>query len=296
MNNDKDLEIKNFIPIKILGSGTFGEVYICSHRATKKTYALKVEKKENSKTLSREYKVYKAMNPKQTKHISKLYAHGYLELNEKKVFGIVLDLFGSSLKQISDYMTYFSEKSIYMLALLILEAIEEVHRKNIIHRDIKPANFVFSKDGKNIVLIDFGLAISISKKKGEHKSNFVGTLKYAPLAAHVGTSQTYKDDIESIGYCLLYLLKKKLPWTSLKITPPEAKRKEINRLKTETTVFELTEGNQVFQKFFIYVRDLNWGERPNYEYLRSLFIRGIRQLNAECDFKFEWSLSDIQKL
>jgi hypothetical protein len=40
----------------------------------------------------------------------------------------------------------------------------------------------------------------------------VGTIKYCPLASHYGLEQFPKDDLESLGYLLVYLATKDLPW------------------------------------------------------------------------------------
>jgi len=45
----------------------------------------------------------------------------------------------------------------------------------------------------------------------------VGTFRYAARAPHFGEEQSRKDDLESLGYVLVYLCKGRLPWQDLKI-------------------------------------------------------------------------------
>jgi hypothetical protein len=53
----------------------------------------------------------------------------------------------------------------------------------------------------------------LQKKKG-----FIGTPRYASIAAHIGQDQSKKDDIESLLYNLAYIYFKKLPWLCLKVS------------------------------------------------------------------------------
>ncbi len=110
-----------------------------------------------------------------------------------------------------------------MLAEQSITRMETLHGKNIIHRDIKPENFVIGlgKTGKNLHLIDFGLAKYYRSKSGKHiplidGKGLVGTARYCSVNTHKGIEQSRRDDLESIAYTLVYYLKSKLPWQGLK--------------------------------------------------------------------------------
>lgn len=85
------------------------------------------------------------------------------------------------------------------------------------HRDLKPDNILLGNkyDSHSIYLIDFGLANSYKKNNEKARKiyqSIIGTAKYCPIASHLGLEQYPKDDLESLGYVLLYLVRGAVPW------------------------------------------------------------------------------------
>ena len=99
-----------------------------------------------------------------------------------------------------------------MVAIQAIDRIEFIHSKYVIHRDIKPENFLLGKDNKSIIyLIDFGMARKYkSSRTGKHlkyslTGKLFGTFRYLSYNASRGVEQSRRDDLESIGYMLVFL-------------------------------------------------------------------------------------------
>ena len=120
----------------------------------------------------------------------------------------------------------FSLKTVCMLAEQMITRLEYIHKKYILHRDIKPDNFTIGRGKKShiIYLIDFGLSKKYKSSKGNHEhikysenKKLIGTARYASINALKGCEQGRRDDMESLGYVLMYFLRGNLPWQGLKL-------------------------------------------------------------------------------
>jgi serine/threonine protein kinase len=86
------------------------------------------------------------------------------------------------------------------------------HSKNLIHRDIKPENFVIDREDISLMfMIDFGLSKYYRSGDGKHidfvqKKGMIGTARYSSINALQGMEQSRRDDLEAIGYVLIYFL------------------------------------------------------------------------------------------
>ena len=85
-------------------------------------------------------------------------------------------------------------------------------------------------------LVDFGLAKKYLNKEGKHiayRDNkfLTGTARYVSINTHLGIEQGRRDDIESLAYVLIYLLKGVLPWQNLKGASRQEKYERIMEKK-----------------------------------------------------------------
>ena len=171
-----------------------------------------------------------------------------------------------------------------------------MHLKNLIHRDIKPENFLISKDKKKkhlIYLIDFGMAKRFKDKINHipirYDKEFLGTAKFASVYTHMGIEQSRRDDLEGIGYVLVYLATGSLPWIDLIL---KSKKNKYNLVleKKKNIKFEDLCSNlpSCFVKYFNYVRSLQFEDQPDYQLLRGLFREAFEEKNYIFDYKYDW--------
>lgn len=117
---------------------------------------------------------------------------------------------------------HFSLKTVLMIADQMISRLEFLHKKGFIHCDIKPENMLLGRgyNSNVIYLIDFGLSKRFIDENRNHidygeNSVICGTARYMSINCHIGINLSRRDDMESLGYVLIYLLKGSLPWQGL---------------------------------------------------------------------------------
>jgi len=94
--------------------------------------------------------------------------------------------------------------------------------------------------------------------------------------------QSRKDDLESIGYMLIYFMKGRLPWQGLKVDNKRISYLKIGQMKKNILPEVLCENlPSEFRDYMKYVRNLKFEETPNYSYLRNLFVQLMRKQGFE---------------
>ena len=178
-----------------------------------------------------------------------------------------------------------------------MSRIEFIHSRNYIHRDIKPDNFLIGlgKKKQQIYIIDFGLAKRFrDPKTGLHipyldGKSLTGTARYASINTHLGIEQSRRDDLESLGYVLIYFLRGELPWQGMKARTMREKYEKIMEKKIASPIETLCKGfPEELAMFINYTRDLKFDDRPDYGYLRRLLKTISDKEQFQLDFAFDW--------
>ncbi|KAG9140928.1 hypothetical protein Leryth_010449 [Lithospermum erythrorhizon] len=299
-----------------IGSGSFGEIYLGTNIQTNEEVAIKLENvKTKHPQLLYESKLYRILQ-------------GGTGIPNVRWFGaegdyniLVMDLLGPSLEDLFSFCSRkLSLKTVLMLADQMINRVEFVHSKSFLHRDIKPDNFLMGlgRRANQVYIIDFGLA------KKENK-NLTGTARYASMNTHLGIGkcpssfvncylarlsaqyfelillftnieQSRRDDLESLGYVLMYFLRGSLPWQGLKAGTKKQKYDKISEKKVSTSIEALCRGYpSEFASYFHYCRSLRFEDKPDYAYLKRIFRDLFIREGFQFDYVFDWTILKYQQ-
>ncbi|KAK8610255.1 hypothetical protein V6N13_081418 [Hibiscus sabdariffa] len=265
-----------------LGKGGFGQVFVGRRISAAGPGALEVALKfehRSSKGCNYgppyEWQVYNALGG----------SHGVPRVHYKGRQGdyyvMVMDMLGPSLWDVWNNNSH--TMSIEMVACIAIEAIsilEKMHSRGYVHGDVKPENFLLGTPGtpdeKKLFLVDLGLATKWrDSSSGQHVEYdqrpdvFRGTVRYASVHAHLGRTGSRRDDLESLAYTLIFLLRGRLPWQGYQ---GENKGFLVCKKKMATSPETLCCFCPApFRQFVEYVVNLKFDEEPNYAKYISLF-------------------------
>ncbi|KAJ4708678.1 Casein kinase [Melia azedarach] len=283
-----------------IGSGSFGEIYLGTNIQTNEEVAIKLENvKTKHPQLLYESKLYRILQ-------------GGTGIPNVRWFGVegdynvlVMDLLGPSLEDLFNFCSRkLSLKTVLMLADQMINRVEFVHSKSFLHRDIKPDNFLMGlgRRANQVYIIDFGLAKKY-RDSSTHQhipyrenKNLTGTARYASMNTHLGIEQSRRDDLESLGYVLMYFLRGSLPWQGLKAGTKKQKYEKISEKKVSTSIEALCRGYPTeFASYFHYCRSLRFDDKPDYAYLKRIFRDLFIREGFQFDYVFDWTILKYQQ-
>lgn len=220
----------------------------------------------------------------------------------------VMDRLGPTLATWADSMRFSQPHShlkeqVSSVGRKLLRLLQGLHEKGDIHGDVKPENFLVpfkpNADGTAMtkidmtrhdpVMVDLGFSSPWRNVKYDGKyqhieysqalGQFHGTTRYASLHCHAGRTLARRDDLESLGYTVLYLLQGRLPWQGQEGADKEQRDQKVLRIKGSMTPSAICATAPSQMKYFMtYVRQLGFQDDPDYEFLDHCLNFGSYQL------------------
>ncbi|KAE9584630.1 hypothetical protein Lal_00021743 [Lupinus albus] len=287
-----------------LGKGGFGQVYV-GRRFTGSNLSERTGSGAVEVALKLEHKTSKGCNhgpPYEWQVYNTLGgSHGVPQVHYKGRQGdyyiMVMDILGPSLWDVwSNNNHIMSTEMVACIAIEAISILEKMHSRGYVHGDVKPENFLLGPPGtpdeKKLFLVDLGLATKwrdsttgLHVDYDQRPDVFRGTVRYASVHAHLGRTGSRRDDLESLAYTLIFLLRGRLPWQGYQ---GDNKGFLVCKKKMGTSPEMLCSFcPHPFSQFVEHVVNLKFDEEPNYAKYISLFdgIVGpnpdIRPLNTE---------------
>merc|ERR1712048_1056855 len=110
-----------------------------------------------------------------------------------------------------------------------------------------------------------------------------------------GIEQSRRDDLEAVGYVLMYFNRGSLPWQGLKANSKKERYEKIMEKKMSTPIEDLCKHfASEFATYLKYCRSLRFEDRPDYGYLRELLKDLFFREGYQYDFVFDWTILHYQ--
>lgn len=259
---------------KQIGRGSYGEIVAGIRTIDNLDVAIKLEDSDTRRPmLKHECMIYEQLNRAGISRVPKIYCYGY-DINHNI---LVMERLSDSIEGLFQKCGQrLSVGTSAKICYQILESLEALHSMNYIHRDVKPENFLVK--GGQVYLIDYGLTKRFRTDRGDHipfttGRSLLGTARYASLNSHAGHELGRRDDLESLLYILIYLIKGSLPWQKAQGNTRKVKYGNIHRIKKETSIKNLCEDTpENIYHMLAHVRSLDFTEKPDYRFLRQLML------------------------
>lgn len=216
---------KDFIFGKVIGEGSFSNVYLAKDIHTDKEYAIKVCDKRHiirekkTEYIKREKEVLNRLGSNQST-AAPFFVKLFCTFQDADRLYFVLSYAkrGELLPYINKVGSFDIECTRFYAAE-ILVALGHLHNLGIIHRDLKPENILLDEN-MHILITDFGSAKIFNEEKMEpheednsmrqRRNSFVGTAQYVSPELLTDKSASHSSDLWALG-CIVYQMVAGLP-------------------------------------------------------------------------------------
>ncbi len=202
------LILNRYIISRHLASGGMADVYEAQDVVIDKIVALKFlkpiysESDDHIRLFKNEARFNGMFNHP---HIMKIYNVGEID---HQLFASYEMIKGKTLKEVLDSRGNLSIDEAIDYMLQIIDAVSDIHFKEVLHNDLKPDNIFLLRDG-NIKIGDLGIASHVGEKNDKE---IIGSLNYLAPEVIVSKKYSYQSDIYSLGVILYEFLTGRYPF------------------------------------------------------------------------------------
>jgi serine/threonine-protein kinase len=195
---DRALVLDRYRPLRPLGRGGSGSVWLAQDERTGLEIALKIVPREG-KRAARAAREMEAATRLRHERCVRAYDFGS---DEGHVYIAYEYVRGRTLRELIRHGE-LDDRAVVELAAQILEGLAHAHRRGIVHRDVKPSN-VLVEDGAELSarVLDFGLAQFDEADTLTAVGDVPGTLAYISPERLDGTEATERSDVWAVGVIL----------------------------------------------------------------------------------------------
>ena len=204
---DSTVTLDELVPIRVIGTGMFGNVVLVSHKTKNTLYALKtvskakIELLDISENLILERRVLLQLDHTMILKLIRTFK------DSNRVYFLLEYVKGLDLFDVLIAMQSVREESAKFYIACLLITVEHLHDRSIVHRDIKPENVMVDEEGYT-KLIDFGTAKILNGRT----YTTVGTPHYMAPEVILRNGYGTSVDLWSLGIVLYEIIYGKVPF------------------------------------------------------------------------------------
>lgn len=301
-----------YVFLEKMGQGSFGMVWSALDNRNNYEVAVKIEhSRSESKQLYLEASIYLLLW--RNSSINGQGIPRILDYGEDQNYNfMVMQRLGDNLRRLLSHRKRigedgFSLETVYSIGVQLLKRIRYLHSRRIVHRDLKPSNIAIGGEPGNkhrLFLLDFGLAKKYIDASGTHiedqrNKGLIGTPQFASIRAHEKCELSRKDDIESIGYILLYLYFGKLPWSKVKGKDKNQVWNDIMKKKNGIDFAQECKDSPEMMPVYNMIemaRNLHFEQPPNYQLCLNNFEKELRARCEDRSYVLDWIKDEVKNM
>ena len=225
-NNHSKISENDFTKIKLIGKGSYGNVFLVRYNKNNMIYAMKVYKKSDLREKNQENNTKSERNLLTQINFPFIVEVKFAFQTDSKLFLVQEFIQGGDLFfHIHSGQKFSTQKTKFYLVEIIL-AIDFLHKNNMIYRDLKPENILIDSKG-HIKLTDFGLSKIVTNIE-EKSFTICGTLQY--IAPEIISGEGYNESVDwwSLGIIMYEMLTGKLPFKFNFDSQEEQEQNDLN--------------------------------------------------------------------